>query len=183
MIETRYSYYLIVRPPPATARLMDRLRIQYGLDREIVERERLHMTIARLAVQHPVPLPDMADRVQAAFADRLFAGCEIALDRLSGGALESSIRLAGLNRLHMDIRMALARYGLGIATKTFRPHVSLSYAPCRGVSIVPRLSWRATELILIESLHGRHVHRTMRQWALSSGDIAPIPEQLEIWNA
>lgn len=183
MSETSYSYYLILVPPPAAARLMDRLRVQYGLDRQIVERERLHMTIGKLAVQHPVPLPDMADHVEQAFAGHSFPGCEIVLDRLSGGMLESSDRLSGLHHLHEELSGALDRKALGMPNRRFHPHISLSYAPCRAISIVPRIAWHATEMILIESLHGRHIHRPLRKWGLSREQIAPVPRQLEIWNA
>lgn len=114
MIETRYSYYLILVPPAAAARLIDRLRVLYGLDRQIVERERRHLTVGKLAVEHPVPLPDMADHVEQAFAGRTFPGCEIVLDRLSGGRLEPSDRLSGLHHLHGLLAGALASKGLGL---------------------------------------------------------------------
>lgn len=183
VIETTYSYYLILVPPPAAARLMDRLRVQYGLDRQIVDRERQHMTIGKLAAQHPVPLPNMVEDVEQAFAGLSFPGCEIVLDRLSGGMLESCDRLSGLHHLHGLISAALDLQKLGIANKSFHPHLSLSYAPYRGISIVPRIVWHATEMILIESLHGRHIHRPLRKWGLSRDQIAPVPRQLEIWNA
>ena len=97
--------------------------------------------------------------------------CRIVLDRMvfdkSAARLVASERIAALASARRLLRDGLSRQGLASLRTPFSAHVTLHYDPrAGGAAWIDPISWRATELVLIESIVGRHVHAIRGRWPL-----------------
>jgi RNA 2',3'-cyclic 3'-phosphodiesterase len=146
--------YLMLKPTPEQAAVMDHLRTQYDLSRNYAA-ERFHITL--------LPFGDIRMRSQNdlmcichAMASLQAEPFDVTLNRISGNALVGS-RMRALRDFQRALLAQLNAFGIDI-DYTFQPHASLTCQSWQRRNIpVPPISWRAEQFLLIESGNGRHV--------------------------
>lgn len=159
------AIYIMLKPDPALAALMDACRRMFGLDSSY-PRDRLHCTL--------LPLWDRrlaSDRLLAATCAALDAfdsePFTLVLTRIDGLALRAG-KTRDVVRCQRGLVRWLARAGVLSRDYSFTPHVSLAY---RGAGVASRpitpLHWDVTNIALIESVHGEG-HRELGRWPLKS---------------
>lgn len=166
-----FRLFFALLPPPGVAAEIGWWRDWSGWRRSPVSDDRLHMTFLRLGDFAASP-SGLVARL-AALRLRLPA-CRIVLDRMivdgEAARLVASERILALGSAHRLLRDSLVRRGLALPRRMrFSPHVTLHYDPGPGgATWIDAISWRATELVLIESIVGRHVHEIRGRWPLRS---------------
>ena len=166
-----FRLFFALLPPPGVAAEIGWWRDWSGWQRSPVSDERLHITFLRLGDFAASPSGLIAHL--AALKLRL-PGCRIILDRMvfdsEAARLVASERIHALRSAHLRLRDELALQGLALPRRMrFSPHVTLHYDPGPGgATWIDAISWRATELVLIESIVGRHVHKIRGRWPLRS---------------
>lgn len=167
-MDPSFRLFFALLPPPGVAAEIGWWRDWSGGRRGPVSDDRLHITVLRLGDFAASPSALIA-RLAAPMARLSLPACRIVLDRMvvdaAAARLVASERIAALGSAHR-----LLREGLGLPRRAwFSPHVTLHYDPGQsGATWIDAISWRATELVLIESLVGRHVHRVRGRWPLRS---------------
>jgi 2'-5' RNA ligase len=165
-----FRLFFALLPPPGVAAEIGWWRDQSGGRRSPVSDDRLHMTFLRLGDFAASPSGLIAHL--AALRLRLPA-CRVVLDRMvfdsEAARLVASERIAALASAQRLLRDALVRQGLALPPRgRFSPHVTLHYDPGPGgAAWIDAISWRATELVLIESVVGRHRHLLRGRWPLT----------------
>lgn len=165
-----FRLFFALLPPPGVAAEIGWWRDWSGWRRSPVGDERLHITVLRLGDFSASPSGLVAHL--AARVPRLgLPACRIAFDRMvfdkAAARLVASERIAGLASAQRLLRDGLIR-GLALPSgPRFSPHVTLHYDPgAGGATWIDAISWRATELVLIESIVGRHRHVLRGRWPL-----------------
>jgi 2'-5' RNA ligase len=181
----RHDIYYMLRPTPDAAAhaaaLWMTLRVHSTLVRSFpMPPERLHITLLSLgSFEGSVPdtLLHLARVSGAAVDDEPF---HIVLDRLRsrGGGSMGTVELGGdgtvlrkLYRLQRDLRQRVIRAGFpaGELRTSFTPHMTLDYKHPRRVApclLETPISWRVTELCLVDSLYGLGRHEVLDCWPL-----------------
>lgn len=139
----------------------------------------LHVTLAVLEHHADFPAPVFEKLVKV--GDSLSAPpMTVTLDRIVGTLQSAALRprrpLFPLNHLHRLLAAGVARAGPRILRRSaFNAHLMLFYrnGPLLHWDIEP-IEWRATELILVDSLLGKDRHVEIARWPLS-GDWAAMP--------
>jgi len=153
----------------------------------LVEVPRLHMTIA-ITEHVPVPMPAIAAALLRAGEAVRAEPFEIVLDQLSANPGPESVVLRparvipAAKELHAAVREAMIAEGVPLRTNfRFSPHVTLGYGK-NGPSFtrpVQPFGWKVSELVLIHSVAGAHLHKMLGRWTLE-----PAPEkQLSLFAA
>jgi 2'-5' RNA ligase len=167
----RIRYFVAIRPEARVALLAGRVRDTLPL-RSRVDDHRLHVTLGIVA-----EMDDPSDRigaaVEAALADHGLIGCPIALGVLEAGDGIAKLlpvgSVAELKALQAGTFDKLAHRGIAFRRpENFRPHMTLGYG--LGFSArrkIEPIGWPASEILLIESWIGKHVHRTVARWPLA----------------
>jgi 2'-5' RNA ligase len=154
--------YLMLKPTPELAAAMDRLRVQYDLSRNYAA-ERFHITLLPFGDIRTLA-PDDLMCIRRAMASLQAEPFEVALNRISGNALVGS-RMRVLRDFQRALLVRLNTFGIDI-DYTFDPHASLTYQPWKRRNIpVPPISWRAEQLLLVNSIHGVG-HELVDSWPL-----------------
>jgi 2'-5' RNA ligase len=167
-----FRLFFALLPPPGAAAEIGWWRDQSGWRRSPVSDDRLHITFLGLGDFAASPAGLIA-HLAALMARLSLPACRIVLDRMvfdsEAARLVASERIHALASAHRLLRDGLARQGLALPSRAcFSPHVTLHYDPRRGGETwIDAISWRATELVLIESVVGRHVHKVRGRWPLS----------------
>lgn len=168
-----FRLFFALLPPPGVAAEIGWWRDWSGWRRGPVGDARLHMTFLRLGDFAASPCGLVAE-LAARMARLRLPACRIVLDRMvfdaKAARLVASERIAALGLAQRLLYDGLVRQGLALPARTrFSPHVTLHYDPRpRGAAWIDAISWRATELVLIESIVGRHVHKVRGRWPLRS---------------
>jgi 2'-5' RNA ligase len=176
----RYRYFLGLALPDGAGRRVDGLRQSFGWDRRIVDRDRLHMTVAVIDLSCDRRRPEYGQGVEQALAGVELPAVSVRFDRRDRGMLVYSDRLAGFHGLQQTVIAALLRHRIAVDHAPRRPHVSLCYDPsASGRDRIEPIEWRAGEMRLIESHLGQSLHHALSRWRLG-GDAEPVPVQLSL---
>jgi 2'-5' RNA ligase len=165
-MDHHFRLFFALLPPPGVAAEIGWWRDWSGGQSGPVSDDRLHITFLRLGDFPASPSAPVAHLV-ARMARLSLPACRIVLDRMvsdgKAARLVASERIAALASAQRRLRD-----GLGLKRGArFRPHVTLHYDPRpRHETWIDPISWRATELVLIESLVGRHRHLLRGRWPL-----------------
>ncbi len=170
---------LFAIPPDARAqaeltRLMERLSNAGALPRRPVDENRRHITLNLLGDFDDRMPPNLIPAARAAAEVLKTRPFDVALDRIVGNASRLLLRASdALSALH-DYRQALVEALIAKGPRrhvepAFRPHLTLAY----GVSNMSErpikpVNWTARELVLIESLLGKHQHIERGRWSIRS---------------
>lgn len=173
MADDLYRYFISIRPPrftrAAIAAARDRVR-----PRNPVPNARAHVTLAGILFG---PKRERAVRslVEAALTQHELCACPVTLSRVecNAGADGIAMLVSGTNRDGLvDLREGLVRRLLKQwpdmpVNTSFRPHLTLGYAPSQDSSWKTEpIHWQAEEIELIESHHGYGEHRRVGRWRL-----------------
>jgi 2'-5' RNA ligase len=175
--------FLALFPPPGIAKeiagLAARLRAEHGLHGRPLEAARFHITLFHLGDY--AGLPPAVVRQASAAAQAAAAGSvpfEVTFNRAESFAsaprnrplvLRGDDGLVLLVAFQQALGTELAKANLGQWTKgSYTPHVTLLYDDeLLRSTVIPAISWTATELVLVHSLLGEHRHVHLGQWPLS----------------
>lgn len=170
MREHGYRYFLAFRPPQhlvgTIAEMRDRITPQFP-----VEDHRLHVTVKGIAMLN-APDQRIATLIDAALGEANLPAIPLGFNRLESNEVAARLEIRGGPDPLVDCRAALSRHaatvGLPLSYRApQRSHLTLGY----GLSAtenraIPPVDWLADELVLIESWHGRHIHRVLGSWRL-----------------
>ena len=165
-MDSHFRLFFALLPPPGVAAEIGWWRDRSGWRRGPVSDDRLHITFVRIG-DFPASPSGLIANLAARMARLSLPACRIVLDRMvsdgKAARLVASERIAALASAQR-----LLRDGLGLPSRTrFSPHITLHYDPGPGgATWIDPISWRATELVLIESIVGRHVHAIRGRWPL-----------------
>lgn len=173
MADDLYRYFISIRPPRALlpAIAAARRRVQPGGP---VPDARAHVTVAGIAFG-PRRERAVLSLVEAALAGHRLNACPVTLSRIvCHPGIDGIAKLvAGGDRDGLvDLREGVVRRLLDLwpdmpVNATFRPHLTLGYAPAgEGQWPVDPIHWTANEIELIESHHGHGIHRRIGRWPL-----------------
>jgi 2'-5' RNA ligase len=173
-----YRLFFALLPPPGVAAEIGWWRDWSGWRRDPVSDRRLHVTVLRIG-DFPASPSGLVAHLAGRMALLSLPACRIVLDRMvfnsNAARLVASERIAALASAHRLLRDGLIRQGLALPRTRLSPHVTLHYDPGpAGATWIDPISWRATELVLIESIVGRHVHAIRGRWPLRPA-AAPSP--------
>lgn len=136
------NHILVIKPPFQTASHIDDLRAWHRIDRTYAP-GKLHATLAPFG-----PDISIVDRLMAALRDFRAAPFRV-----------------GFADFRARLLLHLAHRGMTLPDYRFTPHITLSYADrLPGAFDIVPVSWLVEELLLIESLAGRH--RPLVRWRL-----------------
>ncbi len=176
-----HRLFFAIRPDAAAAAVAAQLTEQavaaHGLGGRPVEAERLHVTLHWLHDHPGVPSAMIAAATQA--GDAIEAGpFGVGFDRLEsfgdarrGGplVLSGQAGLGPLRRFQRELAAAMVDAGIGACARGgFRPHMTLLYERTRvAAQAVEPVRWTVDELLLVDSLLGRHRHVVLARWPLA----------------
>lgn len=177
--------FFAVRPDANARALADaarrRLMAAHRLSGSVVESDRLHVTLHWLGDHDDVVPPDLLRRARAAGRHVRMAPFMVGFDRIGGfGGDGGGLMLGGgaalrpLRRLQRELAAAMEAVDVGdYIRRRFRPHVTLLYGN-RAVPSEPiaAIRWEVNELVLIESVVGKHVHIDLDRWPLASPQLS-----------
>lgn len=154
--------YLMLKPAPEQAAAMDRLRVQHELSRSYAA-DRFHITLLPFGDIRTLSPHDLK-RIRQAVASLRAEPFDVTLNRISGNALIGN-RMRALRDVQRALLARLNAFGIDV-DYTFDPHASLTYQPWQRRNIaVPPVSWRAEQLLLVNSVHGVG-HQLVDSWPL-----------------
>lgn len=171
--------FFAVRPSPVACEqivaLTAHLRSEHGLRGSPISPDRLHSTLHHLGDHVGLPQA-VVDQACAAAASLAVPAFEVVFDRVASFArphnqplvLRGGAGLDGLMALQQALGAAMARVGLGRHVEShFTPHVTLLYDDRRvAEQAMAPIRWVVDELVLVHSLLGRTVHKTLGRWPL-----------------
>lgn len=170
-MEARHRLFFAIRPPAGLVSEIAVLRDRDGIGRGRVEDHRLHVT-TWLFPDHDALPPGLVERACAVIAGLELCAFHIALDRLTGDdrglRLVPSEPIRGYLAFQRSLADAMARAGLKPRPGwRFSPHMTLRYGGRQRIDEdSDGISWRAEELVLIDSILGAHRHETLARWDL-----------------
>ncbi|MGK6354585.1 2'-5' RNA ligase family protein [Sphingomonas sp. DT-207] len=153
----------MIKPDPEQAKAIDGLRRQYDLARRYAA-DRFHITLVPFGDIRLIS-PGNLDLIRRAAASLQAEPFDVALNRISGNALVGS-NMQALRDFQRMLVTRLDAVGIEAPDRDFDPHLSLTYEAWRQRNIrVSPVVWRAQELLLINSIHGKG-HETVDRWPL-----------------
>lgn len=165
-----HRLFFCLRPPARLSRQIGVFRDGLGYAGRPVADERLHVTLG-LTVDHPTPLPTVAEAMRTMGPLLEGAPFQLTLDRLavsnSTVALRPSQTPAELRNLQRQVGRLMSAYGLLKDNWTFHTHMTLlydSYAP--SLRSIPAFIWRVEDVALTHSHVGQSRHVVLGQWPL-----------------
>ena len=155
------------------AELIEQLRARGAMSGRPVEPERLHVSLHHLGDFNDQMPPSVLSTAVAAAAEAVATDpFEIAFDRAGGTKgpflLRASDGAPVLQAFQKSLNVALARTGFRRTSRArFTPHMTLSYSVnnAKERRIEP-VSWPVRDLVLIESLYGKHRYILRGHWPL-----------------
>ncbi|WP_260581527.1 2'-5' RNA ligase family protein [Sphingopyxis sp. PET50] len=172
-----FRYFLGFRVDPAAgARIIAPFSPVPGGTFRPLELDKLHLTLCVIA-ETPVPHVSIRDWLVQAFETGLPPASEIRFGRIlrraNGAELVTTGSIAGIRRVYERIVALLdplASRGIAPLHRTsgLRPHITLGYGKCPLDRVPVVWHWMPRELVLIESLVGRGIHRVLQSWMLEA---------------
>lgn len=155
--------YLMIKPDPEAAKTMDGLRRQYDLARKYAA-ERFHITLVPFGDIRLISAENL-DLIRRAVASLLAEPFDVSLNRIRGNALVGS-GMRALRDFQHTLVARLEAFGVDLPDYAFKPHASLTYEAWQQRNIpVPPVTWRARQLLLVNSIHGKG-HELVDHWPL-----------------
>lgn len=158
-------------------KLTTRLRGEFGLKGTPIRPERLHSTLNHLGDHVGLPQA-LVDQATAAAASIVAPAFDVEFDHVASFArprnlplvLRGGAGLAALMAFQQALGVAMTRVGLGRRVEThFTPHVTLLYddksVAQKGIEPI---RWTVREFVLVHSLLGQTVHKTLASWPLQT---------------
>lgn len=155
--------YFMIKPHPAPALEIDRLRRSLGLDSSY-PLKRFHITLQPFGDIRGIAASEL-HRIRLAAASLEAEPFRIALSRLRGNALVCA-NAHGLRDFQRRLVQRLAAFDVFLPDYAFDPHLSLLYGEWQARNIpVPPIAWLVDELLLINSVRGKG-HEVIDRWKL-----------------
>lgn len=173
MVDGQYRYFIGLRPPRDVFPAIAAARAEARPATPVVD-ARAHVTLASIFFGERRERAILS-LVEAALSNHALHACPVTLGRiesLGDGQGIAMLVADGERDGLLDLRAGLVRLllqqwpDMPVAGGA-RPHLTLGYAPAvEGRWKVAPIHWLAEEIELIESWHGRTVHRTLGRWPL-----------------
>ena len=158
-------------------KLTAHLRAEHGLKGSPIKPERLPSTLHHLGDHVGVPRA-LVDQAHAAAASLAVPAFDVAFERVASFArprnlplvLRGDKGLVPLVAFQHALGAAMARSGLGRRVEAhFTPHVTLLYDDRQVTEKgIEPIVWTVDELVLVHSLLGQTVHKTLARWPLKA---------------
>lgn len=167
-----HRYFLALRPPSLLATTLALMGPVYRLAGTRLPAERLHITLAMIGGTYETPQPRLVERIGEALHDVPLPAQRPVLDQLvranDRALLTASEPLTFVESFRQDLVQRLAEAGVAADVPASPPHMTLAHGHQwrTGTEAVDPISWRADELVLIESHVGAGRHITHGSWSL-----------------
>lgn len=167
-----HRYFLALRPPSLLATTLGLMGPVYRLAGSRLPAERLHITLAMIGGTYETPQPRLVERIGEALHDVALPAQRPVLDQLvranDRALLTASEPLTFIESFRHDLVQRLAEAGVAADVPASPPHMTLAHGHQwrTGTEAVDPISWRADELVLIESHVGAGRHVTHGSWPL-----------------
>jgi 2'-5' RNA ligase len=183
-----HRLFFAIRPDAAAATAAAELTrtvcAHRGLASRPLDAERLHVTLHWLQDHAGLPAEVVAAARRAGAVAGGEAAFAVAFDTLEsfgdarrGGPLVVSggAGLEALRRFQRCLAAAMVDAGIGNCVRDgFRPHMTLRYDKAHvAPEPVAPIRWTVDELMLVDSLVGRHRHVVLGQWPLQGRHAGP----------
>jgi 2'-5' RNA ligase len=182
----RILYFL--RPPPDIAEQIVESAIrewrEYGLTGKLVPADRLHFTVGHVVDSEEYPTALVPNLLQAGEKmSASFSPFKLVLERLRSLGVDDNRPLvlggpglAGVNLAKRKLLSSLQKVGIGFARELkSAAHMTLQYENHLVVDRpIEAIGWRASELVLVDSLVGFTQHVELGRWRFTG------PEQLSL---
>lgn len=181
MAPGEHVLYFALRPSPQAARaalaLGGRLCAARGLKGALTPADRLHVSLNCVGVFDRVP-PEVVDGARRAAGAVTAPRFTLAFNRLAGWGrghgpgpvvLAGDEGVIGVEALHAAIHARLAALGMVRGRlRQFWPHMTLLWEHAQvPETIVPPISWRVADFVLVDAFHGSGGRRILGAWPLS----------------
>ncbi|MBB4633932.1 2'-5' RNA ligase family protein [Sphingosinicella soli] len=167
-----HRYLLALRPPTLLATTLALMGPVYRLAGTRLPADRLHITLAMIDGHFEAPQPALVERIGEALHDAALPAQRPVFDQLvranDRALLTASEPLTLIDGLRDDLVHRLAAAGVDAEVPASPPHVTLAHGRQwrTGTEGIDPISWRADELVLIESHVGAGRHIARAQWPL-----------------
>lgn len=179
------NFFFAVRPEPETIPALDTAGAEaarrHGLHGSPLGKSRYHISLQSIMTSEGVP-DGLLERLERAAGMIDLPAFEIHFNRIMsfGGRYgKHALVLAGclspdMQALYRELGNAMRAVGLRAAGGGFAPHVTLLYDSKRiSEEAVAPIAWPVTGFCLIDSLHGRSIHRQAGRWLLQADRLCP----------
>lgn len=169
---TGHNLFFAIQPPAGVTAEIERVRDGRDIGARRLPRKNLHISLVGLGRYADVS-DGLVRRVLAAAGKIQIEPCRLIFDELvfadGRSLLAASEPVRGVIDLRRRVAGALASAGFPIAPSSrFRPHVTLAYGTKARPSVpVDPVSWRASEIVLIDSAIGSGRHTALARLALA----------------
>jgi 2'-5' RNA ligase len=158
--------YLMIKPPPRTARVICERRRAAGIDGGSYGPERVHITLLPIGDARYLPA-SWLEALREAIASFQAEPFNITFERIRHNALRGGRGLGAVRDFQDRLVRHLIASGFPPPDYDFDPHLTLTYVDRQERNVViPPIGWRAEELLLIKSIHGQGRHELLDRWPL-----------------
>lgn len=167
-----HRYFLALRPPQLLATTLAMMGSVYRLAGTRLPADRLHITLAMIGGTFETPQPELVKHVGEALHDLTLPAQRPMFDQLvranDRALLTASEPLTFVESFRHDLVERLGKAGIAADAPATPPHMTLAHGHqwCTGTEAIDPISWRADELVLIESHVGAGRHVTRGTWSL-----------------
>lgn len=167
-----HRYFLALRPPQLLATTLGMMGSVYHLAGSRLPAERLHITVAMLGGTYEAPQPRLVERTGEVLHDLPLPAQRPVFDQLvranDRALLTASEPLTFVESFRHDLVQRLAEAGVAAEVPASPPHITLAHGRQwrTGTEEIDPISWRAEELVLIESHVGAGRHVVRGSWSL-----------------
>ncbi|WBX83490.1 2'-5' RNA ligase family protein [Sphingosinicella microcystinivorans] len=167
-----HCYFLALRPPTLLATTLAMMGSVYRLAGTRLPADRLHITLAMIGGHYEAPQPKLVERVGEVLHDVPLPAQRPVFNQLvranDRALLTASEPLTFIESFRHDLVRRLGAAGLAADVPPSPPHVTLAHGHQwrTGTERIDPISWRADELVLVESHVGAGRHTLRAHWPL-----------------
>jgi len=167
-----HRYFLALRPPTLLGTTLGMMGSVYHLAGSRLPADRLHITLAMIGGTYEAPQPRLVERIGEALHGLRLPAQRPVFDQLvranDRALLTASEPLTFVESFRHDLVQRLGDAGVAAEVPDSLPHMTLAHGRQwrTGTEGVDPISWRADELVLIESHVGAGRHIARGSWAL-----------------